>query len=75
MALPKGFGSAEFRRSITSFFGLIEAFQPSMIFISAGFDAHVKDPLGGLTLTPTLTLHRASLDATLLLETLTSENN
>ncbi|MGK5594619.1 MAG: histone deacetylase family protein [Parachlamydiaceae bacterium] len=29
----------------------MENFKPEMIFISAGFDAHYKDPLGGMNLT------------------------
>ena len=28
----------------------MESFQPQMVFISAGFDAHYLDPLGGFTL-------------------------
>ncbi len=29
----------------------IAAFGPDLIFVSAGFDAHIDDPLGGLNLT------------------------
>ena len=28
----------------------VEAFQPELILISAGFDAHLEDPLGGIQL-------------------------
>jgi len=29
----------------------LDDFEPEMLFISAGFDAHAEDPLGGLQLT------------------------
>ena len=50
VALPKGFGSTDFRRAIMGFVDQILDFEPTMIFISAGFDAHTKDPLGGCLL-------------------------
>lgn len=43
--------SREFRQKVEELWFLrIEAFKPEFIFISAGFDAHCKDPLGGLEL-------------------------
>ena len=35
----------------------MEQFQPEFVFISAGFDAHVEDPLGGLALTEAQFVH------------------
>lgn len=50
--LPSGCGNAEY---ITVFHRLVcpllEAYQPQLILVSAGFDAHEKDPLGGMNLT------------------------
>ena len=51
IALARGFGSAEFRGAITGFLARAEAFQPHLLLVSAGFDAHVNDPLGGCLLT------------------------
>jgi acetoin utilization deacetylase AcuC-like enzyme len=52
--LPAGSGSAAFRDAVREHWvPAIEAFAPQMIFVSAGFDAHVADPLGGLALTDT----------------------
>jgi acetoin utilization deacetylase AcuC-like enzyme len=34
-----------------AWFDQLEAFKPQLIFFSAGFDAHVEDPMGGLKLT------------------------
>ena len=31
--------------------GLLQQFRPELILLSAGFDAHMDDPLGGLRLT------------------------
>ena len=47
--LPPGAGGREFREAFsTRILPALEAFQPEMIFISAGFDAHRLDPLAGL---------------------------
>jgi acetoin utilization deacetylase AcuC-like enzyme len=44
-------GSAEFRAAWrTKVFPALEAFRPELVMISAGFDAHRRDPLGGLQL-------------------------
>lgn len=49
--LPGGTGSEEFRHSILDqWIPALTDFKPQMIFISAGFDAHVEDPLAGLAL-------------------------
>lgn len=49
MPLPGGSGSAACRQAWRGI-GLpaLERFRPEMLFISAGFDAHRDDPLGGL---------------------------
>ena len=50
--LPAGTGSDDFRRAIERDWGpAIERHQPDILFVSAGFDAHEDDPLGGLRLT------------------------
>lgn len=49
--LPAGAGSERFREAVShDWLPELEAFRPNAIFISAGFDAHRLDPLGGLTL-------------------------
>ena len=52
LPLAPGDGSAEFR-SAWGNRGLpqLEKFQPDLVLISAGFDAHARDPLGQLLLT------------------------
>lgn len=50
--MSPGTTSEEFRKMVDeAWFEKIAAFQPELIFISAGFDAHFKDPLANLTLT------------------------
>ena len=49
--LPGGSGSREFRAAVSgAWLPELERFQPEMIFISAGFDAHREDPLAHLNL-------------------------
>ena len=49
--LPAGSGSAAFRHAIeTQWLPELERFAPDLVMISAGFDAHRDDPLGGLQL-------------------------
>lgn len=49
--LPAGAGSDRFREAVSQeWLPELDAFRPSAIFISAGFDAHRLDPLGGLRL-------------------------
>ena len=51
VALPHGAGSHDFRAGIEDqLLPALDAFEPELIFISAGFDAHRADPLGGITL-------------------------
>lgn len=51
MPLSEGARGAAFRRAYeTTCFPRLEAFKPELILISAGFDAHALDPLGGLLL-------------------------
>jgi acetoin utilization deacetylase AcuC-like enzyme len=50
--LPAGSGRHEVLSAFERYLlPAMEAFKPDMIFISAGFDSRVGDPLGGLTLT------------------------
>ncbi len=49
--LKSGCNSADFRGAITkSWFPALEAYKPEMIFISAGFDAHLEDPMANVCL-------------------------
>jgi acetoin utilization deacetylase AcuC-like enzyme len=49
--LGAGSGAAEFRRAVLDhWMPALTAFKPEFIFVSAGFDAHRDDPLGGLGL-------------------------
>ncbi len=49
--LDPGAGGAEFREAMDiAILPRVEAFQPDLILISAGFDAHARDPLGHLNL-------------------------
>lgn len=49
--LAGGTGGEEFRLSILDhWIPALKKFKPQMIFISAGFDAHIEDPLAGLAL-------------------------
>jgi acetoin utilization deacetylase AcuC-like enzyme len=50
--LSEGDGGDEFKDAFQSrILPAIDAFQPDLILISAGFDAHYRDPLGGINLT------------------------
>ncbi|PWC31664.1 histone deacetylase family protein [Azospirillum sp. TSO22-1] len=50
--LPPFSGSAEFRRAMeVDVLPAVDAFAPELLFISAGFDAHARDPLAQLQLT------------------------
>ncbi len=49
--LPAGAGSQAFREAVTGqWLPALEAFRPQMLFISAGFDAHVEDDMAMLRL-------------------------
>ncbi len=50
--LPQGCDSAQFRQRMTDeMLPALRRFKPHLLIISAGFDAHQLDPLGGLKLT------------------------
>lgn len=50
--LPAGAGSEAFRAAVTNrWMPALDAFEPELIVISAGFDAHREDPLAGLKFT------------------------
>ena len=52
--LPGGSGDGEYRgRSSTSSSG--RQFRPDFVLVSAGFDAHEDDPLGGMRVTAEVT--------------------
>jgi len=49
--LAAGSNGETFRAAVTDFWlPALERFQPEFIFISAGFDAHIEDDMGGLAL-------------------------
>ena len=51
--LPAGAGDAEFRRAFEDTLEpAARRFAPDLVLISAGFDAHTDDPLGGMKMTP-----------------------
>ena len=51
VALARGLGGVEFRRAMREkVLPALDRFQPNLMFISAGFDAHIADPIGGLRL-------------------------
>ena len=50
--LPAGGGDAVYRQVFDELFFLpIQEFHPELILVSAGFDAHERDPLGGMAVT------------------------
>jgi acetoin utilization deacetylase AcuC-like enzyme len=52
LPLPAGSGDAEYERLFeTEVIPAIERFEPGLLLISAGFDAHERDPLAGMALT------------------------
>lgn len=52
LCLPPLSGSPEFRQAVQSaLIPALDAFRPNLLMISAGFDAHMRDPVGGLDLT------------------------
>ena len=51
--LPAGAGDADVARAFrTKLVPAADAFKPDILFISAGFDAHADDPIGGMKMTP-----------------------
>ncbi len=54
VALPEGAEGSQFRAAVVShWLPKLEAFKPELIFISAGFDAHIEDDMAGLRLLET----------------------
>jgi acetoin utilization deacetylase AcuC-like enzyme len=52
--MPEGTGSAAWRAAMErEVFPVLRAFDPQLVFVSAGFDAHADDPVGGFQLTDT----------------------
>ena len=50
--LPDGTGSARFREVMeNAVLPAVDRFEPELILVSAGFDAHQADPLAGMRLT------------------------
>jgi acetoin utilization deacetylase AcuC-like enzyme len=50
--LRAGDGGEQFRAAMgTVILPALDAFRPDLVIVSAGFDAHHRDPLGGLRLT------------------------
>ncbi len=49
--LPAGAGGEDFKKAVESrWLPRLDAFEPELIFISAGFDAHLEDDMAGLRL-------------------------
>lgn len=52
LPIPAGWGDTEYQRLFQEIVEPIcRQFEPEFVLISAGFDAHVRDPLGGLSIT------------------------
>ncbi len=52
LPLPAGTGDAEFARVYRdAVVPALQRFRPGLLLVSAGFDAHARDPLGGMQLT------------------------
>jgi acetoin utilization deacetylase AcuC-like enzyme len=50
--LPSDFGDAEYLAVFDAIaLPVVEAFAPDLVLVSAGFDAHERDPLGGMRVT------------------------
>jgi acetoin utilization deacetylase AcuC-like enzyme len=46
--LPAGCGDAEYLEAFAAVERAVRAFEPELVLVSAGFDAHVDDPLAGM---------------------------
>jgi acetoin utilization deacetylase AcuC-like enzyme len=49
--LPPGSGDEAFLAAVRDMADAAASFRPEMVLVSCGFDAHARDPLGGLTVT------------------------
>jgi acetoin utilization deacetylase AcuC-like enzyme len=66
LPFPGGYGDAEYRDAFARVVApLVQEYAPQVVLISAGFDAHARDPLGGMRVTAPgfAALARAVLDA------------
>ena len=51
LPMPAGLGDGEYRRAYREIVEpIVRAFDPELVLVSAGFDAHRDDPLGGMAL-------------------------
>lgn len=51
LPLPQGSGGQDYRAAmVQAAFPVLHQFRPELVLISAGFDAHIADPLGGMIL-------------------------
>ena len=48
--LDSGSSGSDFRAAVTPWFEHMDSFRPQLIIVSAGFDAHIEDPLAHLRL-------------------------
>ncbi|MBA3009881.1 MAG: histone deacetylase [Proteobacteria bacterium] len=52
LPLPKGYGDAEYTAIFERLLGPVaQQFAPELILVSAGFDTHTDDPMGGMRMT------------------------
>jgi acetoin utilization deacetylase AcuC-like enzyme len=52
LPIPKGYGDAEYVAILNRLLGPVaEQFSPDLILVSAGFDTHTADPMGGMRMT------------------------
>jgi acetoin utilization deacetylase AcuC-like enzyme len=51
LPLPAGSGDADYREAFQEVVAASREFQPELVVVSAGFDAHASDPLGGMRVT------------------------
>jgi acetoin utilization deacetylase AcuC-like enzyme len=51
LPLPAGCGDAEYLEAFAAVERAVGAFAPDLVLVSAGFDAHVDDPLAGMQVT------------------------
>ena len=53
LPIPRGYGDGEYVAILSAMLPPLTAeFQPELILVSAGFDMHPEDPLGGMQVTP-----------------------
>jgi acetoin utilization deacetylase AcuC-like enzyme len=51
--LPGGYGDAEYAALFNRVIRPVALeFEPELILVSAGFDTHINDPMGGMRMTP-----------------------